>query len=157
MAFLLKVLLFNILVCIMVHTKIITYIFLLFTKSFWDKIGIGLSGLCAVHCLFIPIFVSLIPLWPVAEAAHEWTHPVLLLLIIPTIYYAIRKSNIPKSIPYLLYSGLGIIALAWLLHDFVGLWWESFITIIGSALLVRGHWLNYKNHSARSCSVTEDF
>ncbi|WP_350356648.1 MerC domain-containing protein [Fodinibius salicampi] len=143
--------------CIIVHTKTAAYIFLLVTKSFWDKIGIGLSGLCAVHCLLVPVFVSLLPLWPAAEATHEWTHPVLLLLILPTIYYAIRKSKNAKNVSVFLYSGLGVITLSWLLHDFVGLWWESFITIIGSALLVRGHWLNYQNHSARSCSVTKDF
>jgi hypothetical protein len=128
----------------------------LITKSFWDKIGISISGICAVHCLLVPVLVSVLPLWPVAEALHEWTHPVLLLLIVPTIFFAIRKSENTKIVPALLYSGLSIITFAWLLHGLVGLWWESLITIIGSAMLVRGHWLNYKNHSARTCSVTED-
>lgn len=108
--------------------------------------GIGLSGFCAIHCLFFPVVVALLPLWPVAEAIHFWTHPILFLLIVPTVYYAIRKADVPKRIPVLLYIGLAIIALAWLLHDWAGLWGESLITMVGSAFLISGHWYNFKHH-----------
>lgn len=118
----------------------------MFTKAFWDRIGIGLSGFCAIHCLFFPVVVALLPLWPVAESIHFWTHPILFLLIVPTVYYAIRKSELPRKIPVLLYSGLAVIALAWLLHDLAGLWGESIITMAGSALLITGHWFNFKHH-----------
>lgn len=120
----------------------------MFNKSFWDRLGIGLSGLCAVHCLFFPVIVALLPLWPVAEAIHFWTHPLLFLLIAPTVYYALRSPKVPPRIPQLLYAGLLIIALAWLLHEWVGAWTESIITMAGSALLIAGHWLNYKHHKA---------
>lgn len=30
-------------------------------RAFWDKIGLGLSGLCLVHCLLLPIAVSSLP------------------------------------------------------------------------------------------------
>lgn len=120
----------------------------MFTKAFWDRVGIGLSGFCAIHCLFFPVVIALLPLWPVAESIHFWTHPILFLLIVPTVYYAIRKSDIPGRIPLLLYVGLAIIALAWLLHDWVGLWGESMITMFGSAFLIAGHWFNYKHHQS---------
>lgn len=122
---------------------------LLSTKTFWDRIGIGLSGFCAIHCLFFPVVVALLPLWPAAEATHDWTHPILFLLIVPTVYYALRKSNIPRSIPMLLYSGLFVIALAWILHEYVGLWGESIITMAGSSLLIGGHWINYRHHQSK--------
>lgn len=123
---------------------------LLSAKTFWDRVGIGLSGLCAIHCLFFPVVVALLPLWPAAESTHDWTHPILLLLIVPTVYYALRKSDIPKSIPFLLYSGLIVIALAWLLHEQVGLWGESIITMVGSGLLIGGHWINYRHHQSEA-------
>lgn len=116
----------------------------MFTKSFWDRLGIGLSGFCAIHCLFFPVVIVLLPLWPVAEPIHFWTHPILFLLIVPTVYYALRKSEIPRRIPQLLYAGLAVIAAAWLLHEWVGLWGESIITMAGSALLISGHWFNYR-------------
>ncbi|HEX6982497.1 MAG TPA: MerC domain-containing protein, partial [Balneolaceae bacterium] len=119
-------------------------------KSFWDRLGIGLSGLCAIHCLFFPVIVALLPLWPVAESIHFWTHPFLFLLIVPTVYYALRSSNVPHRIPQLLYAGLFVIALAWLLHEWVGAWTESAITMAGSVLLIMGHWFNYKYHKAIS-------
>jgi hypothetical protein len=128
----------------------------LFTKSFWDRLGIGLSGLCAVHCLFFPVVIVLLPLWPVADTIHFWTHPLLFILIAPTVYYAVRGSVIPNRIPQFLYSGLVVIALAWLLHEWVGLWGESLITMAGSGLLITGHWFNYRHHQQKhkeSCEI----
>lgn len=93
--------------------------------------------------------IALMPLWPVAESIHFWTHPILFLLIVPTVYYAVRKSRVPRNIPILLYSGLAVIALAWLLHDWVGLWGESVVTMAGSALLITGHWYNYRHHQSK--------
>lgn len=117
-----------------------------FSKAFWDRIGIFLSGLCVIHCLFFPVVIALLPLWPVAESIHAWIHPILFLLIAPTVYFAVRFDNVPNRIPQFLFTGLAVIALAWLLHDWLGLLAESVVTLGGSALLVAGHWLNYRHH-----------
>jgi len=53
---------------------------------------------------------------------------------------------VPNRIPQFLFTGLAVIALAWLLHDWLGLLAESVVTLGGSALLVAGHWLNYRHH-----------
>jgi hypothetical protein len=121
----------------------------LFSKSFWDRIGIFLSGLCAIHCLFFPVAIALLPLWPVAESVHAWTHPLLFLLIAPTVYFAVRSDDVPNQIPQLLFSGLAVIALAWLLHGWLGMWGESIVTTIGSVFLISGHWQNYKHHQCK--------
>jgi len=125
----------------------------LFSNSFWDRIGILLSGLCALHCLVFPIAIALLPLWPVAESVHGWMHPILFFLIAPTVYFAVSTKNVPKLIPAFLFSGLTFIALVWVLHEWVGLWTESAITTFGSLLLIVGHWLNYRSHSVRGRSV----
>lgn len=114
--------------------------------SLWDRIGIGISGLCAVHCLFFPAALALLPLWPVAEAVHHWTHPVLFILIVPTVVLVVRKHNGVSLIPILLYAGLSVIGLAWLLHDLIGPWGEASVTLAGSLLLIVGHWKNYTHH-----------
>ncbi|WP_350354137.1 MerC domain-containing protein [Fodinibius roseus] len=117
----------------------------------------GLSGLCAIHCLLVPIFVSLLPLYPVAEYIHEWTHPVLLMLIIPAVYFSIRPGYEYNFITALLLSGLSILFLTWGLHDWLSQKEETWVTFLGSMLLIGGHWLNYKSHSARACSVAEEY
>lgn len=127
----------------------------MFSKAFWDRIGIGLSGFCAIHCLFFPVIVALMPLFPVAETVHYWTHPVLFLLIVPTVYFAVRNDKLPVSIPIFLYSGLFVIALAWMLHEIVGSWGESLITMAGSGLLITGHWQNYRYHQKKHKSSCE--
>lgn len=111
--------------------------------------GIGISGLCAIHCLFFPVALALLPLWPVGDIIHDWTHPILFVLIVPTVVFAIKHGYKVPHVPLLLYSGLIIVGLAWLLHGWLGSWGEALVTLAGSALLVAGHWKNYiyhKNH-----------
>jgi hypothetical protein len=129
----------------------------LFSKSFWDELGITLSGLCAIHCLFFPVAIALLPLWPVAESVHFWTHPLLFLLIVPTVILALRHRNLPRRIPVLLYSGLVAVALAWIFHDWLGLWGEFAITTAGSLSLIAGHWLSYKNLLKKRCSSGKNY
>lgn len=121
------------------------------SKTVWDRLGIGLSGLCAVHCLLIPLVAALLPLWPVAESVHVWSHPVLFLLIVPTVWLALRNGGYRRrSVTLLLLGGLSTVGMAGLLHDVTGLlaseWGEAVITLAGSVQLISGHGLNYRSH-----------
>jgi hypothetical protein len=51
-----------------------------------------------------------------------------------------------RRITYLLYSGLVLVGLAWVMHNWLGTWGEALVTLIGSSLLIGGHWINYKHH-----------
>lgn len=114
--------------------------------AFWDRLGISISGLCAIHCLFFPVAVALLPLWPVAESIHDWTHPILFVLIVPTVIFALKGRSISGLVGKYLISGLLVVGAAWILHDWIGDWGEAGVTMAGSALLVKGHWINYKFH-----------
>lgn len=114
--------------------------------TFWDRLGISLSGLCAIHCLFFPVAVALLPLWPVAESIHDWTHPVLFILIVPTVFFALKGRALFGTVGSYLWLGLVIVGAAWMLHDWIGDWGEAAVTMSGSALLVKGHWINYRQH-----------
>ena len=115
------------------------------SKGFWDRLGIGLSGLCAIHCLLVPVFVSLIPLWPTLDNFHEYTHLVFFLAITPAVVLSIKKRKNLKSISGYLFIGLAIIFVAWFFNHQLGDYGEAGVTLIGSGLLIRGHWLNYKS------------
>ncbi|MFH5832903.1 MerC domain-containing protein [Halalkalibaculum sp. DA3122] len=125
------------------------------SPALWDRLGISLSGICAVHCLFFPVAIALLPLWPAAEAIHDWTHPILFLLIVPTVIFALRGGVVDSRVPALLYAGLLVVGLAWLLHDPLGNFGEAAVTMAGSGLLVAGHWFNYRYHKNR-CKTALD-
>lgn len=113
--------------------------------GFWDRIGIGLSGLCAIHCLLVPVFVSLIPLWPAFESFHEYTHLIFFLAIAPAVVISLKNRHASGKIPAYLFAGLAVIFIAWFFNHSLGEYGEAGVTLIGSILLIKGHWLNYKS------------
>ena len=122
--------------------------------------GIGLSGLCAIHCLLTSIVLAILPLWPLAFELDAWVHPVFALLLIPTtllaLHRAIRHGH-PPMVSVLLVAGLIIILVALVVGHGAGAgaWVEAVITLFGSILLITGHWRNWRkcthdpiNHAA---------
>ena len=120
-----------------------------FIAGFWDRLGIGVSGLCAIHCMMTPVLVSLLPIWPSLEIYHDYSHFAFFLVIAPVAYFSLKKRHEHKSVLLLMIGGLLIIFGAWLFRHSLGEYGESLVTLSGSILLIRGHWLNYKN----KCSV----
>lgn len=117
------------------------------TTLLWDRLGIGVSGICAIHCLVFPIIISLLPIWPVATAIHDWTHPVFIVLLIPTVYFAAQRSHYSKKVTVPLVTGLVMVILGWLLgHFWFGAGTETLLTLLGSAVLIAGHWMNFRHH-----------
>lgn len=113
----------------------------------WDKLGLSISVLCAIHCLFVPVFVALLPLSPLALTLDEWLHPFFIVLIAPTVFYASRRSYYNKKVVGFLTAGFGLIVLGWLTgHFWLGEWVETGGTLAGSILLIAGHWFNFKHH-----------
>jgi hypothetical protein len=117
----------------------------------WDQIGITLSGICAIHCLILPVLVALLPLVPLMGDYYKWLHPLFILLIIPVVFFAVRRSHYHRGILILLTAGTLFIIAGWGLgHLVFGLWVELGLTLSGSILLILGHWKNYRHH--RECS-----
>ncbi|GAB5408477.1 MAG: hypothetical protein BalsKO_08420 [Balneolaceae bacterium] len=112
--------------------------------GFWDRVGIGLSGVCAIHCLLVPVIVSLIPLWPAFEELHGYTHLFFFLAITPTVILSLIKKHDSLLITGFLVGGVLVIFLAWFFNETLGEYGEAAITLVGSLMLIRGHWLNYK-------------
>jgi hypothetical protein len=117
----------------------------------WDRLGISVSGICAIHCLVVPVFISTLPLWSFANFLHNWLHPVFVLLLIPVVYFAARRSHFDRTITIILYGGLSFVVIGWLFgHYWLGFVFESTMTLLGSGMLIAGHWFNYSHH--RVCS-----
>ena len=113
-----------------------------------DRAAIGLSLLCAAHCLLLPvtmIFVStFIPITLDDEAFHRW----LLIAIVPISLVAFvigcRKHR-RYSVYFFGAIGLFLLGLAgYLGHDYLGEIGERLLTVIGGIVLAFCHLGNYQ-------------
>lgn len=114
----------------------------------WDRWGIFLSSLCALHCLVTP-FVSLsLPLW-IYSIHYSPFHLAIAFFIFPVAAYSFWvgfKKHEKKQI--LLLGGVGLFLLCFAL---IGpssrnqLRWNDFMTLVGSFCLVVAHALNFHN------------
>jgi hypothetical protein len=115
-----------------------------------DRLGVGLSALCAAHCLVMPAAVSLLPLWPTLQTMHAWAHPLLLLLILPVVVAALRRDSGTGYVAPRALLGVGFLFLvgAWAGHDVLGGIGERIVTVLGSVLLIAGHVRNGRVYRA---------
>lgn len=112
------------------------------TSHLADKIGIGLSGLCLLHCLLTPILILLIP--SMSVGGHDMVH-VALFAVLPFVALAAFvpgfKRHHDKRVFYWALPGIALIAIGAVVLDGQMLA-ETGSTILGSLLLIRAHLLN---------------
>ncbi len=129
----------------------------------WDKLGIFLSGLCAVHCLLTPILLIALPMaGEIFES--EWVHGLMALFILPIGLYAFwsgykhhRQWKVLTMGCVGLFLVLGELVLP---HEFVHEIGHHTPTILGSTLLIFAHVLNRRaclchrpDHSVKSVNA----
>ncbi len=119
----------------------------------WDRLGLFLSSLCAIHCLLTPLLVLSLPL--VSESfENPWVHIVMAFFVLPVGLYAFvsgyRRHGQKRVLVFGL-LGLFLIAGAafWPVLFFAGglakegrFFWEEGVTIIGSFFLLSAHLIN---------------
>jgi len=110
----------------------------------FDMAAIGLSGLCIVHCLALPVAAASLPLLGVwAEA--EWLHGLFVVVAAPISLMALLRSArrglpvAPLVLALLGLAGLSAGVLGWPTEAA-----ETLITVIGSLLLAAAHILNWR-------------
>ncbi len=114
---------------------------------FWDTFGIGLSGLCLIHCAVIPLLPVLfvIPLGAMVES--ELLHMGLLLLMLPTAVIALGngyRRHRRKSAPILGAAGLAALVLGLALAGWLGESGEKWLTVCGGLVLAAAHGVNLR-------------
>lgn len=104
-----------------------------------DLAAIGLSGLCMVHCLALPLAAALLPMAGVwAEA--EWVHWAFAITATPISLWTLTRG--PRRSPLV----LAVAGLAMLFSGAAGFpshALETPITIVGSLILAAAHALNW--------------
>jgi len=140
-----------------IHTKNYTFKSTFLPKKtitasvLWDKFGFGVSTICAIHCLFFPVLVSILPVTTFLPALHNWAHPFFIITLIPIVYFASRRSHFDLTITAILITGFIFVLVGWVAgHFWLGYMFETSMTLLGSGMLIAGHWFNYRHH--QQCS-----
>ena len=122
---------------------------------FLDKFAVSTSAICAIHCLFLPVLLSVFPALGTTIFGQESFHTLLLLLVIPLSLVALTmgcKQHKNWSVAIFGLIGITILILtAAFGHDWFGHDGERIATLIGVCAIAAGHLLNYKLCRRVSC------
>lgn len=119
----------------------------------FDASAIGLSGLCLLHCLALPVLAALLP--ALAAWSHaEWVHAAFVLLAFPLAGLALWRSHRVRPLPASLWalSASGLVALTLGAVGWPAESLETPITVAGSVMLASAHAWNWRRRHARARS-----
>ncbi len=114
------------------------------SQSVMDRMAIGLSVMCTVHCFATPVILALLPSFAVLRIDSEQFHLWILAAVLPTSLLALslgcKKHKLKR------YMACGVIGLSFMIcavllgHEIA----EKALTLIGSAFIAVAHWFNYQ-------------
>lgn len=113
-----------------------------------DKTAIGLSLVCSVHCLLLPVAMATLPALTASSLEDEWFHRALLVAVLPTSMIALTmgcRKHRHWRVAVLGLAGLVVLtATAYFGHEVLGETGEKLATLSAAALIAFGH---FKNHA----------
>ena len=120
-----------------------------------DRFSIGFSTLCLLHCLAVPVLVSVVPVFATFALADERFHLALVALVVPTSVIAhclgcwLHKS---RRILICGFAGVFVLVVAAILGgqhlDEIG---ETVLTVLGASVVALAHWFNFRACRACDC------
>ena len=115
-------------------------------RALYDKIAVGLSGLCLLHCLLLPFVVAVLPFLGQLDGDH--LHAEMLIFVIPVSVIALTMGyRRHGQISVIISGAAGLIILtlgAIVVHDLYGLIADRMMTVIGSFVLAFTHYRNFR-------------
>lgn len=110
-----------------------------------DWLSMGASFLCAIHCVFLPVFFSTLPLWGVEIIENFWLEIATISITAIIGSWAIWRGyrNYHRSKSILVLFGLGfVLMLIANLHSFHSL--EQILKLGGAVFITIAHIKNWK-------------
>ncbi len=124
------------------------------TQSVMDKLAIGLSMMCTVHCFATPILLTLLPSFAALQLDNEQFHLWILAAVIPTSVLALSLGcKKHKRLRYMVsgFVGVTLMVLAVTVGEVLfGELGEKGLTLVGAAFIAVAHWFNYRQCLAKS-------
>ena len=113
-----------------------------------DRLGVFLSATCLLHCLALPILLTLAPMTQIGMLDEHSFHAILLWFIVPISLVALSIScwqHKDKTIVVLGVLGLGILIATGLSgHTYFDPMVERLLTILAGLILAIAHLRNFK-------------
>ena len=113
-----------------------------------DKAAIGLSLLCAIHCLALPLLIALAPAVGTLAIADESFHLWMVVVVIPlstvALFLGCRQHRHTSVLALGVLGVLVLVSAVVLGHDVLGEVGERAVTLAGAALVAWSHVQNYR-------------
>ncbi len=116
--------------------------------SYTDSLAIGLSALCVVHCLAMPILLVILPSLTMFQLDNEAFHSYLLIGVIPSSLFSLIVGCKQHSFYRVLligFFGLALLISAVFIQGFeYAELLEKVLTVLGACVIAIGHFLNFR-------------
>ncbi|QXD23434.1 MerC domain-containing protein [Opitutia bacterium ISCC 51] len=117
------------------------------SQSVLDRVSIGVSVLCALHCAVLPILLAIFPTLVVLPFEDHVFHELMIWIVIPfsivAVFLGCRRH---KDRGVLFGAGLGLTTLvlnALFGHDLLGEAGEKLATLAAAVVFASAHWRNF--------------
>lgn len=114
------------------------------SNNWLDGAAVGLSALCLVHCLALPLVVAGLPF--LAQFAEGHLHAQMLVVVLPLSIIALGLGfRHHRSSRIVLAGTVGMVTLligATVAHSRLGLSADRLFTIVGALVLATAHFYN---------------
>lgn len=118
------------------------------TTSIADSVGIFASGLCAVHCIAIPVLLLTGTVVPASFFTDEGFHKAMLWLIVPAALIGLgvgcRRHKDRQVLILGVIGVIGIVLAGTVLHDWLGETGERVATVVAATILIAAHYRNFR-------------
>ncbi len=117
-------------------------------RKYMDTAAVVLSGVCMLHCLALPIALTILPIVNVTLLDESTFHLIMMVVILPVSVVALSigcRQHKDRLTLVLGSVGLVILTLTAIFgHDLLGLTGERIVTSIGGLILAAAHIQNYR-------------
>jgi uncharacterized membrane protein len=114
------------------------------STNWLDGAAVGLSALCLIHCLALPLLVAGLPF--LAQFAEGHLHAQMLMVVLPLSFIALGLGyRHHRNLKIVAAGALGMLILtigATVAHDNLGLAADRLFTIVGALVLATAHFYN---------------
>ena len=114
------------------------------STSWLDGAAVGLSALCLIHCLALPLLVAGLPF--LAQFSEGHLHAQMLVVVLPLSIVALGLGfRHHRNVPIVATGVVGMIILALgatIAHEQLGIMADRAFTIVGALILATAHFYN---------------
>lgn len=115
-------------------------------RALLDKVAVGLSGLCLLHCLLLPFAIAILPF--LGQFDDDHLHAEMLIFVVPVsviaLFVGFRRHG---RISVVVSGGVGLVILAlgaFVVHNLYGPTADRMTTVAGSFVLAYTHYRNFR-------------